>query len=96
MIREIATLTIDPANADQFEKAVLEARPIFLAADGCHEVHLERVIELPGRYHLVVVWETVEAHTEIFRNSPAFQQWRGLASPWFIKPPEVVHTALVA
>jgi hypothetical protein len=28
-----------------------------------------------------------------FRESPAFQQWRAIAGPHFVAPPEVVHTA---
>lgn len=95
MIREIASLTINPENAALFEKAVLKASGLFLAAQGCHDMHLERVIEEPGRYRLVVVWETLEAHTETFRNSAAFQEWRALAGPWFTRPPEVVHTVQV-
>ncbi|MEZ7813845.1 MAG: antibiotic biosynthesis monooxygenase [Paracoccaceae bacterium] len=92
MIREIATLTINPANAAKFENVVAQARPLFLSAKGCHEMHLERVIEVPGSYRLVVVWDTVDAHMELFRNAPAFQEWRALAGPWFTEPPEVVHT----
>ncbi|MFV0491182.1 MAG: antibiotic biosynthesis monooxygenase family protein [Pseudorhodobacter sp.] len=95
MIREIATLTIDPANATPFEAALVKARPLFLAAQGCHGMHVERVIEVPGEYRLVVEWETVEAHTEIFRNAPAFQEWRALAGPYFTAPPKVVHTEQV-
>lgn len=95
MIREIATLTIDPATAGAFEAAARQARPLFLAADGCRAMHLERVIETPGRYRLVVEWETVAHHTEIFRNSDAFREWRALAGPYFTAPPEVVHTETV-
>lgn len=95
MIREIATLTIDPDTAADFEAAVARARPIFLAADGCHAMHLERVIEDPGCYRLVVDWETVEAHTEGFRNSGGFHDWRALAGPFFTQPPSVVHTETV-
>ena len=95
MIREIAILTIDPANAAEFEAAVAQARPIFLNFKDCHAMHVERVIEDPGSYRLVVHWESVEAHTEVFRNAHAFQDWRALAGPWFAKSPEVVHTEQV-
>lgn len=95
MICEIATLTIAPENAEAFESAVTQARPLFLGAQGCHGMHLERVIETPGSYRLVVFWETLEDHTEVFRNAPAFQEWRALAGPWLTSPPEVVHTEQV-
>ncbi|MCB1390568.1 MAG: antibiotic biosynthesis monooxygenase [Rhodobacteraceae bacterium] len=95
MIREIANLTIDPANAAAFEAAVARAVPLFRAAPDCFGVHLERVIEEPGRYRLVVQWASVAAHTEVFRASPAFQEWRALAGPFFSEPPHVVHTEQV-
>lgn len=92
MIREIATLTIDPATAADFEAKVEQAKPIFLAAEGCQAMRLERVIEIPGSYRLVVEWNTVEHHTETFRKSVAFEQWRALAGPFFIETPLVLHT----
>ena len=92
MIREIAALTVAPETAATFEAAVARARPIFLAADGCHDMRLERVIGTPGHYRLVVKWETLTHHTEIFRNAPGFQEWRALAGPIYIEPPVVVHT----
>lgn len=91
MIRELATLMIDPAKAAGFEAAVAEAKPLFLAAEGCHSMRLERVIEEPGRYLLVVEWETLAHHMETFRNSPSFTRWRDLAGPFFTQPPQVVH-----
>ena len=95
MIREIATLTIDPANEADFLAAVTEARAIFLSVPGCHGMRLERVIETPGVYHLMVDWETVEHHTVGFRNSEEFQRWRALAGPFFTEPPAVVHCETV-
>jgi quinol monooxygenase YgiN len=95
MIREIATLTIDPVTAADFEAAVIKARPLFLAAEGCCGMHLEQVIECPGSYRLVVEWATLEHHTEVFRSTDAFEQWRKLAGPWFTAPPAVLHTRVV-
>ena len=95
MIREIATLTIDPARAAEFEAAVAEARPLFEGSGDCLSFALERVIETPGSYRLVVGWTSVEAHMERFRESEAFQRWRDLAGPFFVAPPEVVHTEQV-
>ena len=95
MIREIATLTIDPAEAARFEAAVAEARPLFEASGECLGFALERVIETPGSYRLVVGWTSVAAHMERFRESENFQKWRALAGPFFTRPPEVVHTEQV-
>ena len=91
MIHEIASLTIDPARATDFEAAVAAARPCFEAAKGFVSFGLQRVIEEPGSYRLVIGWETVEAHMVDFRESEGFQTWRGLAGPFFTAPPSVVH-----
>lgn len=91
MIHELATLTIDPARAADFEAAVIEARPHFEAAKGFVSFALHRSIENPERYHLVVGWESVEAHMVDFRESEGFQVWRALASPFFTAPPSVEH-----
>lgn len=96
MITEIAQLTIDPARATEFEAAVAQAVPHFRAAEGCHSLSLERVVEDPARYLLVVRWQSVEHHTEKFRNSESFQAWRKLAGPFFVKPPIVEHTRTAA
>lgn len=91
MIHEIATLTIDPDRAEEFEAAVAAARPYFEAAKGCLSFGMQRSIESPERYQLVVGWESVEAHMVDFRETEGFQAWRSLASPFFVAPPKVEH-----
>lgn len=94
MVTEIALLSISPERHADFERAVAAAVPLFRAAAGCRSMRLEREIENPARYRLFVDWDTVEHHTEGFRNSQAFTQWRALVGPYFVAAPEVVHTAL--
>ncbi|NDJ92068.1 antibiotic biosynthesis monooxygenase [Mycolicibacter kumamotonensis] len=36
-------------------------------------------------------WETVEAHTEGFRKSPEFAQWRQLLHEFYESPPMIEH-----
>jgi heme-degrading monooxygenase HmoA len=91
MIHEIASITIDPARAAEFEAAVARARPYFEAAKGFVSFSLKRVIENPACYQLVVGWESVEAHMVDFRASPGFQEWRVLAGPFFVEAPTVLH-----
>ncbi|MFE2050962.1 antibiotic biosynthesis monooxygenase family protein [Streptomyces sp. NPDC059459] len=91
MITEIAQIEILPGQEEDFEKAVTEALPFFLAADGCDGVDLQRSVERPSRYRLVVRWETVEHHTVTFRASDGFARWRALAGPHFAASPQVEH-----
>jgi quinol monooxygenase YgiN len=95
MITEIAQIRIDPARATDFEAAVANAAAVFKAADGCRGMRLERGIENPAKYRLVVRWDSVEHHMVSFRNSDGFQTWRALAGPFFIDPPEVDHSECV-
>ena len=91
MIREIARLQIDPDRAEDFLAAVDRAAPLFHAARGCRSMRIERVIENPAIFLLLVDWETLDDHMTEFRNSAAFQQWRALAGPFFTAPPVVEH-----
>ena len=95
MIHEIASITIDPAKAADFETAVAKAKPHFEAATGFVSFALERSIEHPECYRLVVGWKTVEAHMVDFRNSDGFTAWRELAAPFFVVPPSVEHVKRV-
>ena len=90
---EVAEIRVtDPAG---FEAAVAQARPHFLAAEGCLDLALHRVVEAPDTYRLVVKWRRVEDHMVTFRGSEGFQKWRALASPHFAAPPVVTHSAAV-
>ena len=95
MIHEIATITIRAGDAAAFESAVATAAPLFQSAKGCHSFGLERSIEHPERYRLVVGWESVEDHMVTFRESEDFQKWRALAGPFFASQPEVEHVRKV-
>jgi quinol monooxygenase YgiN len=96
MVFEIAHIRIDPARAADFEAAVAEASAVFQTAEGCRGMRLERGIEDPAKYRLVVEWDSVEHHMVTFRNSAGFQTWRALAGPFFTTPPMVVHNENVA
>jgi heme-degrading monooxygenase HmoA len=94
MILETAEISV--TDAQGFEAAVREAKPLFLASPGCEGLSLHRVIEDPQRYRLLVRWATLEDHTVAFRGSEAFTRWRALVSPFFAAPPVVTHSADVA
>lgn len=54
-------------------------------------MRLDRDIEVPDTYHLVVGWQTIEHHTVDFRGSQGFLTWRGLVGSHFALPPKVEH-----
>ena len=92
MFWEIAQIEVKPGQEAAFEAAVAEAVPLFKNARGCKGMQLHRSVEQPGRYRLVVDWETVEDHTVHFRGSQDFQEWRRLVGGHFASPPAVEHT----
>lgn len=95
MVLEIAQIDVKPGMEADFEAGVAKAAALFKRAKGCQGMELQRGIEKPGRYRLVVQWDTIENHTIDFRGSPDFQEWRGLVGHYFASPPEVEHTQTV-
>ncbi|MBI3703423.1 MAG: antibiotic biosynthesis monooxygenase [Rhizobiales bacterium] len=91
MITEIAQIDVKPGMEADFEKGVQAATPLFKRAKGCKGMALQRSHEKPQRYRLFVLWDTLENHTQDFRGSPDFQEWRKLVGHCFAAPPEVEH-----
>ncbi len=96
MILEHADIRIDPSQASAFEEAILRGVNTVIAhARGFKGYKVNRSIESPGRYLLMIYWDTLEDHTVGFRGSEAFAQWRAIVGPFFAQPPVVEHLALV-
>jgi heme-degrading monooxygenase HmoA len=97
MILEHADIRIDPAQAAAFEEAIARgARTVIAQAKGFQGYKVNRSIESPGRYILMIYWDTLEDHTVGFRQSDAFTQWRAIVGPFFQQPPVVEHLELVS
>jgi heme-degrading monooxygenase HmoA len=92
MVLEIAQIEIKPGLEAEFEAGVKKAAPVFQRARGCKGMELQRSVEKPQRYRLIVKWDTVENHTVDFRGSEDFQEWRKLVGHCFAAAPEVEHT----
>lgn len=91
MILEIAILNIRAGEEVAFEEAVAAGSQLILRSPGYIAHELRRCIETKGRYVLLVRWETLEAHTVGFRESPAFPAWRAIIGPFFASAPVVEH-----
>lgn len=95
MILEVALFKISDGMAEEFEEGVRKALPLFSSAQGCIGLELQRSIEEPLTYKLLVRWEKLSDHTEGFRNSPAFQTWRSYVGHCFASAPAVDHNELI-
>lgn len=90
MILEIATITIWPEQAADYEAAFAVARQYIAAVPGYRGHTLNRCLERPGRYALLVEWDSVEAHNG-FRAAPQYESWRALLHHFYDPFPEVLH-----
>ncbi len=97
MIIEIADIKVRPEDRDAFSEAIARAAATVLSkAAGYRSHQILACIETPGRFVLHIEWDTLEAHTVGFRQSPAFAEWRAIIGPFFLQPPHVEHFDVVA
>jgi heme-degrading monooxygenase HmoA len=90
-IEEFATFTVDEGREEEFEAAMMKARRVVAQADGFVSIQLSQSIERPQVFVAILKWRSVEAHTEGFRGSDLFTQWRGILGPFFAADPQVEH-----
>ncbi len=91
MVYEIAQIEVKEGHEADFEAGARLAVPLFQRAKGCRSMRIDRSVEKPQHYTLVVEWETIENHMVDFRESADFQEWRKLVGPHFAVPPQVEH-----
>lgn len=96
MILEIADIRIQAGKQQEFEAAIKRGlEEVISRAKGYVSHQVQKCIETPERFVLMIQWQTLENHTVDFRESPAFAEWRGHVAPFFAGPPHVEHFSLV-
>jgi heme-degrading monooxygenase HmoA len=95
MVLEVAILNVRPGESDAFEAAFAEAQQIISASTGYQRHELRRCVESDDRYLLLVWWDSLESHTEGFRQSPEYQRWRALLHHFYDPFPAVEHYVVV-
>lgn len=96
MIIEIADFQVAPERQQAFVQTLQKAVATVLSQSRGYRGHgIVSGIENPGRCVLTVHWDSVADHTEGFRQSPAFADWRALIGPFFLTPPQVEHFVVV-
>lgn len=91
MILEVAILNVRPGQAEAFEAAFRQAAPLIAATPGYISHELQKCLETPDRYILLAYWESLEAHTIGFRQSPEYQTWKELLHHFYDPFPVVEH-----
>jgi heme-degrading monooxygenase HmoA len=96
MILECADIRVPAGKEAEFERAIEHGLSSVLSKSPGYLGHkVQKGIESPQRYLLWVYWNTLEDHTQGFRGSPLFAQWREIVGPFFAQPPQVEHFSLV-
>lgn len=95
MILEVAILNVKSGLATDFESAFKTASALIAAMPGYSSHELQRCLETPNRYILLVRWQTLEDHTIGFRQSPEYQEWRSLLHHFYDPFPAVEHYDIV-
>ncbi|TXH33084.1 MAG: antibiotic biosynthesis monooxygenase [Rhodospirillaceae bacterium] len=93
MILEHAILEVKAGQSDAFQAAMREALPLIRATPGFVKLEIRQCLEADHRYLLLVWWEKLENHTEDFRGSDRYQQWRALLHHFYDPMPAVDHYA---
>ena len=97
MILEVADIRIAAGRSADFDAAIRRGvEGVIAKAKGFRGYQVQRSIESPERYLLMIRWETLANHMVDFRESAAFAEWRAIVGPFFAQPPQVEHFELAA
>ena len=91
MILETAILNVKSGQEASFETAMAQARPLIAATPGFLGIQVHPCIETPGRYLLLVQWNSVTDHIVGFRQSERYETWRALLHHFYDPFPLVEH-----
>jgi heme-degrading monooxygenase HmoA len=96
VILELADLRIRAGEQAAFDEAILRGvSTVISQAKGFRGFKVNKGIESPERYLLMIFWDTLEDHMVGFREGPLFPQWRAMVGPFFAQPPQVEHYTLL-
>jgi heme-degrading monooxygenase HmoA len=91
VITEHALLDVVPGRELEFVDAMGRAKSLIAASPGFVSLRVERCLEQPSRFLLLVEWERLEDHTEGFRGSSAYEEWRAALHHFYDPFPVVEH-----
>ena len=91
MILEVAILDVKPNLEPEFEQNFAKAQTIIASMKGYISHQLQRCVENPSRYILLVNWQTIEDHEQGFRQSAQYQEWKALLHHFYDPFPTVEH-----
>ena len=91
MILEVAILDVKPGMEHDFLAAFSKAQYIISQMMGYISHQLKRCMENSSRFILLVEWQKLEDHTEGFRKSEEYKEWKSLLHHFYDPFPVVEH-----
>jgi len=91
VILEVAILNVIPGQEDEFLQAFSKAQKIISGMPGYISHQLKRCMEKTNQFILLVEWEKLTDHTEGFRKSKEYQEWKSLLHHFYDPFPTVEH-----
>jgi len=91
MILEVAILNVTPGSENDFLSAFSKAQHIISKMVGYISHQLKRCLENSSRFILLVEWQKLTDHTEGFRKSNEYQEWKKLLHHFYNPFPIVEH-----
>jgi heme-degrading monooxygenase HmoA len=95
MILEVAMLNVRDGQHVAFEQAFAHAQAIISSMPGYVTHQLQRCLETPDKYILLVNWQQLQDHIVGFRQSAQYQEWKRLLHHFYEPFPTVEHYELV-
>ncbi len=96
MILEVAILNVIPGKRAEFEDSFRDSSEIISSMKGWLGHQLQKCLEVPNRYILLVRWENLEDHTVGFRESPGYLAWKKNLHHYYSPFPVVEHYSLIS
>jgi heme-degrading monooxygenase HmoA len=91
VITEHALLEVIAGREEDFVLAMDAAKPLITGSPGFVSLRVERCVERPNCFLLLVEWERLQDHTEGFRGSTVYQEWRAALHHFYDPFPVVEH-----
>ncbi|WP_351236304.1 antibiotic biosynthesis monooxygenase family protein [Streptomyces sp. NPDC002133] len=92
---EVVQLTVAQGSEDDFESVFRSQLPILEVADGCLDLQLLRAVDQEGVFLLLVLWQSMEYHTDVFVTTEEFAKFSTAVAPFFTTPPAPFHAITV-
>ena len=91
MILEIAILNVKSGQEQNFERDFFTAGQFISSIEGYVKHSLRKCMENNNKYILLVDWENLEDHTNGFRQSAQYLEWKKLLHDYYDPFPTVEH-----